>query len=63
MRFRVISRRSNTQPVGIFLQRGQEFFQPLILIAMLEGAWPHSEFFHIVAEYRDSVRVHGCHLT
>src|SRR5579863_400257 len=42
------------QPGGIFLEGHEEFLEPGVLIAMVEGAGPDAEFLHIVA--------HGGHL-
>ena len=37
------------QPGGIFLERGEELFEPAVLVAMIVGSGPDAEFFHVVA--------------
>src|ERR1041384_1897337 len=63
MSIRVFARRSDTEPIGIHFKRREEIVQPMIVIAMFESAWPHAEFFHVVAKHGNAVGMSGGGLT
>ena len=54
MRVDGIGGSGNVEPVVAILERGEEIFEPAVLVAMRVGAGPTAEFFEIVSHGGDS---------
>src|SRR4029077_10501534 len=48
----ILTGSGDTQPGGIFLESGEELFEPAVLEAMSVGTRPNAEFFHVVTHRR-----------
>ena len=57
MRVDGVSGSGNVEPVVAILERGEEIFEPAVLVAMRVSAGPAAEFFEIVAHGGDAARM------